>query len=455
MKPRLLLLGTALVAVAAFVLVFAGADITRAGTFNPTLKVAIDNPEPEANSDFTTDFDVAEGDVNFAAVISFIPQYWGITAAKDAPIGAVVGKLASKATLGLLNQACNTALPVEFTMLNSSVDIKDTVSFLDEDKNNTQDFAEDKNGDTLKDAIDKYPDFINRVLVDPDGNPLQPRRRAAGIAVVAGSVNVLLQFLVFDPGTVINADLPHDVSLGYPSVTLLQNIGDPDAVPAPGPITDFCTPLKSTNTTYAISKDNPDTDADESGKVLLINPKDAPYTFTTISLGQRDADGDGYENGLDTCPFDVNKGDPRIAGDGDGDGDGLDAACDPNDNDVNSDEDLDGYLNRGDNCPLVANGENEDNQKDSDTDQIGDACDTKGKGPNEADGDYARSDPSTEVKIGQGTGQPAFPTGFKLSGGGGGGGSSTTLIIIIVVVVAAVVVIGGGAVAMRRRRGGG
>ncbi len=454
MKPRLVLLGTALAALAAFLLVFAATDTTRAGTFNPTIKVAIDNPEPEANSDFTGDFNVAQGDVNFAATISFIPEFWGITNGGDVPLGAVVGKLASQATLGLINQACNTALPVQFTMLNGSIDTADTVSFLDEDDNNVQDFAEDKDGNTLKDAVDKYPDFINRLLRDPDGNPLQPLRRSAGITIVAGSVNVLLQFLIFDTGTVISEDVPSDVELGYPSVTLLQNIGDPDAVPAPGPITDFCTPLTSSNTSFAISQDNPDTADDESGTVLLANPQDSTYTFTTIAFGQRDADGDGYENGLDTCPFVANQGDPRIAGDGDVDGDGIDAACDPNDSEVDSDEDLDGYLNRGDNCALVANGENEDNQEDADTDQIGDACDTQGKGPNEADGDLASAQPSFDVAIGAGTGAAGPPKDF--GAGGGGGGGNTTLIIIIVGIVAAVVVIGGGAaVAMRRRSSGG
>ncbi len=86
-----------------------------------------------------------------------------------------------------------------------------------------------------------------------------------------------------------------------------------------------------------------------------MNPSDGKYTFGTFALGQRDADGDGYENSLDTCPLALNVGNPRITGDGDLDSDGLDAVCDPNDNvagGTNSDEDGDGYLNRQDNCPL-------------------------------------------------------------------------------------------------------
>ena len=46
--------------------------------FAPTLEVTIENPEPEASSDFSTSFDLPEGDVNFAAVVAFIPGDWGL-----------------------------------------------------------------------------------------------------------------------------------------------------------------------------------------------------------------------------------------------------------------------------------------------------------------------------------------------------------------------------------------
>ncbi len=449
MKPRLLLLGGALTGLLAFVVLLSGADTARAGTFNPTLKVDVADPKPEASSDFTVDFGVPSGDVNFAAVVSFIPKDWGVVPGKELPIGTTVGTLTSQATLGLINGACNSPVPVEFTFLNSSLDTSDTVAYLDEDKNNTGDVFEDKDGNDIKDGIEKYPDFITRLLVDENGQPLQPFRRSAGITVVAG-INVLLQFLVFEPGTVINAALPSEVALGYPSVTLLQNIGDPAAVPAPGAITDFCSPLSSTNTSLGKAED---------GTPLYVNPKNGTYTFTTIALGQRDADGDGFENSLDTCVFAPNKGDPRVAGSGDGDSDGLDAACDPNDKQTNSDQDADGYLNRQDTCPLIANGQDGTNQADKDGDQIGDECDKVGeggigKGPDTADGDLASATLTKDVKIGDGTGPGGPPPGFPRSGGGGGGGGLGTgaIIGIIIGVVAAVIVVGGGAAfAMRRR----
>ena len=427
----------ALLGLLAFVLVIAGADTAHAQTFEPEFTITVVDPEPEANSDIITDFSLPQGDVNFAGVISFIPRDWGIVPGDQIPFGAVVGDVTAQVTLGLINGACENQLTVEFTLLNSSIDPSDTVDFLDTDNNGTPNFAEDKDNSGLPDAFDMYPDYITRVLDDEPGDevgqPLTPIRRAAGITIVAG-VEVLLQFLIFEPGTFINENIPNDVELGYPTVTLLQNAGDPDFDPIPSAITDFCTPLAGTVTTFAVTRDNPCTDdrppdtldplcevigatldisndgvsrPDESGLVLFANPQDGTYTFTTVALGQRDADGDGLENTLDTCAFVPNVGDPRI-GSGDTDIDGLDAACDPSDDPLtggtNSDEDLDGFLNRQDNCPLDPN-----NQRDTDNDGIGDTCDPS---PDDADteGEQSRTEVIQDIIIGTGTGPGGPPS---------------------------------------------
>ncbi len=488
----------------ALVLLAGTADVD-AGTFNPELDVNLEDPTAEAKSNSVVDFNLPKGDVQFAGVVGYIPDSWGIARGETLPIGAIVGKLESQATLGLVGAACNTELPVEFDMLNASIDIGDTVSFDDTDKtdtDNTRDYAKDVNPENgLYDSIDKYPDFINRVFDTPN---LQPIRRSAGIAIVAG-IPVLLQFLVFEPGTHINDDLDDDAALGYPSVTLLQNAGDPDANPQPGAITDFCTPLTSNNVSFGISKDNvkETPDVDESGYPVNINPLDGDYTFTTVAAGQRDADGDSYENSFDTCMYDTNVGNPRVTADGDLDQDGLDAACDPNDDPAtggtNSDEDGDGYLNRQDNCPLRANGEDATNQNDEDKDQIGDVCDTS---PDTADGELIYQQPTKDITIGAGgaggppsaaacagkgayegvdvcfrlgdppgpgflepSGETATPSDTEPPGTGGtpgateppngdDDGGSSAVIFIIIGAVAALAIVGGGGFFMMRRGGG-
>jgi hypothetical protein len=287
------------------------------------------------------------------------------------------------------------------------------------------------------------------------------------------------------------------VSRIRPSVTLRS---EPSNFPAPSIINDFCTPLTATNLTIGKTA---------QGDQLFVNPSDGKYTFGTFTLGQRDADGDGYENELDTCPYTPNVGDPRIPLDGDLDGDGLDAACDPNDSattGTNSDQDLDGYQNRNDNCPLVANGIDQanvpgvGNQLDTDMDTIGDACDPN---PTTADteGKYSVATPSGAVTIGAGgsaagsaptaaqcpncwtkqtvinpSGAPTLaPSGSGTPKASGSTSPSSapainsitpapktdesssntgTIIAIVAGVAAAVIVIGGGAALLMRRRKG-
>lgn len=477
MKIRPLALWAVVAAALVLVFVAGGSNAARAGsitdsyqatvpnTFNPKFEIKLEDPTPSAYSNLVTTFSIPKGDVQFAGAVTFLPREWGIVKGGAVPVGAPVGKVTAGATLGLVNGACDQDLPVVFDMFNASLNPKDTVAFYDDtDGNNTDDFADDKDNNGLWDAIDKYPDFLPRLF---DQVPI---RRSAGVSIVA-STPVLLQFLIFPPGTIVskNIDLPHDPELGYPSVTVLQAAGDTEATPQPGSITDFCTPL--TSEVLSLGK----TEFEGKEYPLLINPTDGEYTLTFVSAGQRDADGDGFENSFDTCPYDKNVGDPRLAYVGDADNDGLDAVCDPNDdpakNGTNSDQDGDGYLNRQDNCPLIANGENETgpggNQHDKDLDQIGDLCD---KNPDTADteGKLILEQPTVKITVGAGGAGPGkvsdkctpdicYQLGGETTEGtpktGGGGGSSTT-IIIVVVVIAAILVLGGGAFFALRRRGG-
>jgi hypothetical protein len=505
LKP-LLTWGLAVVVLGA--VMFAGARDAVAQTFSPTLTVTLADPTPDSPSNFETEFGIGDTDVNFAAVVAFIPPEWGIVPGDQMPIGTDVGFLDAASTLGLFNSPCNQALPVHFDFKNSSIDITDTVSFNDTDESDadtTADYAKDADNNGLYDAIDKYPDFLNRLFDNQ-----QPIRRSAGITIVAG-IPVLLQFLIFPPGTLVDEDLPNDPERGFPSVTVLQNAGDPDIVPQPSAITDFCSPLGTVNTTLGVTCDPaaelpPDYTGEcledynpEPGTPLFVNPLDGDYTFSTISFGQRDADGDGFENGLDTCALLSNVGSPKVSLDGDLDGDGLDGACDPNDTSgvgTDSDQDADGYQNRQDNCPLDANGEadGETNQADEDVDQIGDVCDPE---PDVENGDLTPSDLSSEVTVGAGgegakascaqdggaDGVICWFEGYEPDGGSNqptdppdgetdeptspgqspdetetdgsseddDDGGSSTGIIIAVVAVAAIAIIGGGAFMLMRR----
>ncbi len=393
-----------------------------AATFNPVQTARLADPSLGANSDIITSFDLPAGDANFAALISFTPDAFKVPSASDLPIGTVVAELKTRPSLGLLNGPCVLFLPVDFTFINASVNINDTI---DPKAPGQPDplaplaFDGDANG--IEDGAEKWPSYLNLTFENQT-----PRARYFGATFIqSASTTVILNLVIFQPGTSpVPSVVPAiDARLGYPTVTVLQN---PETDPSPGPITDFCSSLESDTTIFGLSRDNPNTAPDESGKVVRQNPtSDGTFNLELWARSLRDADGDGLENNFDTCPFVANVQDPRqSAPTGDPDFDGIDSACDPDpsglcgpgagDDPQGSDCDFDEFLNRGDNCPLVANGIRAgtiigpNNQKDTDEDAIGDACDTAGSGPNVADG--ARNEMCSASAVSVGAGGPA-PSG--------------------------------------------
>lgn len=468
MQPKALATLAGLVTALMIGLALSPADTSAHLKFNPTLAVCAEDVDTAgvrcdgdvsagSQADISLDFSLGLGpdgdpgteddtnDANFIALVNFFNPAFTVPDAQ-AQIGALVGQVISTPTLGLQNQPCATQLPITFDMIAASVDPADTTP--DQPAAPDPDWPgfADANGNSLQDAVDKYPAFLNTLF--PGLTPL-----SRSISFQSVGQPIIVQQLTFPAGSDFPVLAPNhppfDESLGLPIVTVLQ---DPTAPPDPtSPITDFCTPLQSSIVSFKVSKDNRDTaDVDEGGITLLANPEGGPYAFTSWTRSARDADDDGWEQGdvtgVDTCPLQANHGNPRLKGDGDADEDGLDAACDPNDNDQNSDQDGDVFSNRQDSCPLVANPD----QKDSDQDGIGDACDIAGAEITLPDGSVGSlQGPDTP----DGESVELFVEGeLVISGGGGGGFPLWAAIVAGVGGGALLLAVAGAAFTSRRRR---
>lgn len=406
-RLKLLAIVCGLVAAIGFTALLARSDATAAGTFTPASTVALADDSAGATSDIVTTFKLPKGDYNFGGTVGFTPTEWALPKDADIPDGALISRLESKAVLGLLGEGCNNGLGVGFDLMDGTTNQAATVPFDDPEEDDPSDGKGSEPDDQFDLAgglplgVALYPDYLTRIFKSPEGQTLVPRARLYGQTLVA-NIEVSLNFMLFEPGIVIK--LPNGLILGadprqgFASVTVLQALGDPEIKPNTGDtnvISDFCSPLDVTTTTFGTTKDNPNTPANEGGVASRTNPPAGTYNFTVFALSQRDGDGDGIENGLDTCAQTATTGwdprvkisDPAYAGDGDKDGLPDDPACDPKPTEASPtiggvfDEDADFYGNRADNCPLNANsldqpgGSGPDNQKDSDFDGVGDACD--------------------------------------------------------------------------------
>jgi len=346
-------------AISGLVLVQGG--VKAAGTFNPDVDAEVSDDEHLANADITTSFNLPATDYNYKVLVSFTPPEFG-PETPDVPEGAIVGEIDAWATLGLVNGACNTPLAPHFDLLWADIDTSDTCTFDEQ--------FDPSSVPGLKNGVIHYPDFLKRMF--PGITPLQ---RLWGDANVSGQ-KVSINLIVLEPGT-----LGYPEEWGPPSISVLNDIGDPGATPTPGEaITDFCTKLETTTTVFGMSEDNPDTGPNEAGHEVRQNPAyGGTYTFRWYTESMPDAEGDGYETYGDTCPFHDNLENFKVVA-GHPDDDGIDSACDPDPaqncwpglppGTLLFDCDGDGFYNRGDNCPMLANPD----QEDADTDDIGDAC---------------------------------------------------------------------------------
>ena len=368
--------------------------------FNPGSPGECDGDDtPGASEAITTVFNILAPDANVGTLIHFAPPEWGVALDEHIPDGTLVGKFRSQATVGLINNACSTSVLVSFDMLDATTNMSQQVIF-----NDQWDLA-----GGLPRGVTEYPDYLTRVLVEDTGDlstTLQPIARYYGQTFVAG-VALSLNFALFEPGVTLRG-IPLAPQFGYPSVTVLQSGGDPDADPEPSAITDFCSPTRTSISFFDNVRTNPGADG--------------AFTFVTFAGGPGDADNDGHENALDTCPFIPNPDwDPRDwerPYQGDRDSDRIPDNCDPLPDDIGApggrifDHDGDGYSNSQDNCPLVRNSkginspfaDGPDNQADTDHDAIGDACDPN---PNSPDGSQSIACLADVIAVGTG-GTPAL-----------------------------------------------
>ncbi len=340
---------------------------------------------PGANPNFGFTWDMPSGDYNFSTFATFISGEFSIAADADIDDGTVVGGNKTTTTLGLGANICggDPLLP-QFILYDSTTDTSNTVDALPEgDRDRFSILAKDGGdaftgqADADSPAVLKYPSFLN-TLLDPDLDypgdpsngpldPISPWARYTGLTQVS-SEWIFFTILVFektqleafvnDPSNAVHPFARYGRNpdeAGWVHILILQ---DPSQlVSSPSAIGDFCTPMLTdimllgqvTDTTHGtvnrLTSPAANTGIDSEGTHPLL----------LYAMSYRDADGDGLENGFDTCVWTANTAAQDPYNSSGPDTDMLDSVCDPTPGDKDDDEDGDFYLNNQDYCPLVTN----------------------------------------------------------------------------------------------------
>lgn len=427
---------------ASFVFLGRGGHIAEASPFVPTLTTSLSSGTAGAaadinqfaNFDNAPPFNTSPGGGNRSfpqSSVYFTPGNWGIpncagfslASPGSCPVGMNerTGNFTSVSTLGVFNQPCIFPVPVPFAngMRNSSTDPSDSITA----GTGFANLRADVNPmDGIPDGVEHWNNLLNNLIGAGLLPPTPPRERQTLQTILFGQVPIWVDVLTYDPGLLGGAA---SAPLGYASTFILEN-ANPTNPPTPSLITDTCG-LNNSITQAGL--------ASPSGTVHRSNPA-SPGTssFFLNATSQRDADqgpsapaepttfvlpggasGSGFVNSLDTCPFQPNVGSAEVGGppfngdNGESVPDGIDAVCDPAPTangcgpgypGTADDCDQDIYQNKGDNCPLVANGPlpGQNNQQDLGevlsglpvdggpaNDGIGDSCDLN---PTVADGHF-------------------------------------------------------------------
>jgi hypothetical protein len=442
-----------LLAVLAFLLLFASGSHVNAATYKMTYATVFSCNGPDGvygttddscvndptygahgaglTADLVSDFGVAAPYSQYETLTTMgTPSTWDIATDKEIPNGAYIGTVLANSTLALFGGECVTPMPVLFRMYDCSTDITDTITW-DETTSGADLLYGHQYG--LPAGCLKYPQHV----LDIVGN-VKPRARYYGFTVVIdGMPPTQLQFMMFSTealtaaGVLPQTDFTDD--LGYINYTVLDN----PKVPADptSSLDELCTPLATTTTLYGKTGGQGGLDADvgpgtvPTGAGTFWNPSEDMGAGAWCGNGIDD-DGNtridemcgivrvtnpavgtglygtsthlagGYSESYRDADGDTiaNNADecPYSVDDGaDADGDHIDDACDPtNVTCTLCDEDGDGWRNQADNCPLTVQ---TSQANDADDDNIGDECDTA---PSVPDGDFLQDFEVQAVCIG-------------------------------------------------------
>ncbi len=221
---------------------------------------------------------------NYQNIYSYhAPTEWIVARDDQAAFGTYEAVVISGSTLSLLNAACPDTPNVTVTipLYNCSTDnsAQNTIPWIGDGTNLLA-----VNADGLPEGCVHYPAHVAALT-----NNARPRSRLMGeVTVVPGAVPTQLEFVVYNPGQVVQlgAGLPFSGmidTLGYSNDVILDN---PSIAPSPGAtpntVTEFCAPMLSNTTVFGKSQ----------GKGTMI-PAVGGSETTIQCYDGLDSDGDG------------------------------------------------------------------------------------------------------------------------------------------------------------------
>jgi hypothetical protein len=96
------------------------------------------------------------------SLIFFLPPEWAVWKDTEVPDGFPAAELTQSLTVGLLNGACSTPLPVSFEMREATTDLSDTVGFGHIPFSSDPPLEQFEVIDGFPRGVTEYPDYLQR-----------------------------------------------------------------------------------------------------------------------------------------------------------------------------------------------------------------------------------------------------------------------------------------------------